>query len=48
VQPHTADLMTGKAEIDREEAEFVARKEARSAGAKSRGRFYRVFISWLF
>jgi amino acid transporter len=48
IKPHEADLFTGKAEIDREEAEFLAQKEARSDGAKSRGKFYRIFISWLF
>ena len=41
-----ADLWTGKAEIDREEEEFLARK---AASGKSEGSwFYRHFVSWLF
>ena len=47
----TADLFTGKAEIDQEEDEFLARKAAtRKTTTRSRNRWswvYRHFISWL-
>ncbi|KAL2872585.1 dicarboxylic amino acid permease agtA [Aspergillus lucknowensis] len=52
VLPHEADLYTGKDKIDREEAAYLAYKEAkRAAQGKSQNQanwFYRTFISWLF
>lgn len=42
------DLFEGKAEIDREEEEFLANKAARLQNSPKRGRFYKVFVSWLF
>ncbi|QKX64118.1 uncharacterized protein TRUGW13939_11291 [Talaromyces rugulosus] len=48
VAPHEADLWSGKDAVDREEAEFLARKaehEEKHAGANW---FYRTFVSWLF
>jgi len=46
VRPETADLFSGKDEIDREEAEFLAREAAtRGTGKRS---FYDRFVSWLF
>lgn len=48
VRPEKADFITGKAEIDREEAEFLARKEAMGKVQKKGGWFYRTFIGWLF
>ncbi|KAL9112340.1 MAG: hypothetical protein Q9227_003458 [Pyrenula ochraceoflavens] len=49
VTPLTADLYTGKDIIDREEAEFVARKQESMKGhLRGRGWFYRHFIGWLF
>ncbi|KAL9100081.1 MAG: hypothetical protein Q9163_004505 [Psora crenata] len=44
--PLTADFYTGKDIIDQEEAEFLAKKEARG-GASRGGWFYRKFIAWL-
>ncbi|KAF2430787.1 amino acid permease Dip5 [Tothia fuscella] len=48
VRPEEADLWSGKAEIDREEAEFLAEKEAMGKGSKDRGKFYKTYIGWLF
>jgi amino acid transporter len=48
VRPESADLFSGKDEIDQEEAEFLAEQAARGEGAKQRGRFYEKFIGWLF
>ena len=45
VKPHDADLWTGKDEIDREEAEYVAAMANREPVG---GWFYRTFLSWLF
>ncbi|KAF2397984.1 amino acid permease Dip5 [Trichodelitschia bisporula] len=47
VRPETADLWSGKAEVDREEAEFLARKEAAGRGRKG-GKFYKRAVGWLF
>lgn len=48
VRPHTADLYSGKKEIDDQEAEFLAQKAERKAMKGDRGgKFYRL-ISWLF
>ncbi|KLJ11986.1 hypothetical protein EMPG_09627 [Blastomyces silverae] len=48
VKPHEADLWTGKDKIDREEAEFLARKAAQTKKYERAGFFYRKFVSWLF
>ncbi|KAL2864091.1 amino acid permease/ SLC12A domain-containing protein [Aspergillus lucknowensis] len=48
VKPHNADLWSGKAAIDREEAEFVARKEIEDMHARGWKKFYKRFLSWLF
>ncbi|EDN02757.1 dicarboxylic amino acid permease [Histoplasma capsulatum] len=48
VKPHEADLWTGKDKIDREEAEFLARKAAQTKNYEKAGFFYRTFVSWLF
>ena len=48
VDPMTADLFTGKDEIDREEALYLARKEAETEKHNNAGWFYRTFVSWLF
>ncbi|EGE83765.2 hypothetical protein RJZ56_003407 [Blastomyces dermatitidis] len=48
VKPHEADLWTGKDKIDREEAEFLARKAAETKSYEKAGFFYRTFVSWLF
>lgn len=48
VNPYEADLWTGKDVIDREEAEFLARKAAQKDSRGGAGWFYRTFVSWLF
>ncbi|GAD91967.1 dicarboxylic amino acid permease [Paecilomyces variotii No. 5] len=48
VNPYEADLWTGKDAIDREEAEYEARKAAESEKHQQRNWVYRTFISWLF
>ncbi|PGH07292.1 AAT family amino acid transporter [Blastomyces parvus] len=48
VKPHEADLWSGKDRIDREEAEFLARKAAQTKNHEKAGVFYRTFVSWLF
>lgn len=48
VRPETADLFTGKDEIDREEQEYIARKMAESEGKKQRGKLYKNTIGYLF
>ncbi|CAG8884716.1 unnamed protein product [Penicillium nalgiovense] len=48
VDPMTADLFTGKDEIDREEALYLARKEAQAEKHNNANWFYRTFVSWLF
>ncbi|PGH36659.1 AAT family amino acid transporter [[Emmonsia] crescens] len=48
VNPHEADLWSGKDKIDREEAEFLARKAAEAKNYEKAGIFYRTFVSWLF
>lgn len=46
VKPHEADFYTGKDEIDREEAAFLAFKEAQ--GTKKGGSwFYKTFVAWI-
>ncbi|KAL2013600.1 hypothetical protein VTN00DRAFT_1125 [Thermoascus crustaceus] len=48
VKPEMADLWTGKEEIDREEAAFLARKATESGSKQQYNWFYRTFVSWLF
>lgn len=48
VDPATADLWSGKDEIDREEAAYVARKELEASKHSQSHWFYRTFVSWLF
>ncbi|KAJ0415316.1 amino acid permease/ SLC12A domain-containing protein [Aspergillus carlsbadensis] len=48
VKPHNADIWTGKAAIDREEAEFVARKQIEDLHATGWSKFYNRYVSWLF
>jgi yeast amino acid transporter len=53
IPAHEADLFSGKAEIDREEEEFLAEKARRDAEkvgkmGKKGSWFYRRFVSWLF
>ncbi|KAH7037691.1 amino acid permease [Microdochium trichocladiopsis] len=46
VKPHEMDFYSGKDIIDREEAEFLAQKEAK-AEKSAGGSFYKKWISWL-
>ncbi|KAK2870548.1 hypothetical protein FQN49_003114 [Arthroderma sp. PD_2] len=48
VRPEEADLWSGKEEIDREEAEFLAQEAAKREQNGDAGWFYRRFVSWLF
>jgi yeast amino acid transporter len=48
VRPETADLFTGKDVIDREEAEFLARKAEKTGRYSGANWFYRKFVGWLF
>lgn len=48
VKPEEADLWTGKEEIDREEAAYLARTAAESESKRQYNWFYRTFVSWLF
>ncbi|KAK2756506.1 hypothetical protein FQN54_005399 [Arachnomyces sp. PD_36] len=48
VNPHEADLWSGKAAIDRQEEEFLARQAEQQAHMKQANWFYRTFVSWLF
>ncbi|GFF28904.1 dicarboxylic amino acid permease [Aspergillus udagawae] len=48
VKPEEADLWSGKDEIDREEAEFLARQAMEEPTHKRGNWFYRTFVSWLF
>lgn len=48
IKPHNADIWTGKAAIDREEEEFVARKAVEDMHARGWKKFYNRFLSWLF
>ncbi|KAK7537145.1 dicarboxylic amino acid permease [Phyllosticta citribraziliensis] len=47
VRPETADLWSGKDEIDREEQEFLE-KEREHRKANNGGSFYERFVAWLF
>ncbi|KAJ5677598.1 Dicarboxylic amino acid permease [Penicillium maclennaniae] len=48
VTPENADLWSGKDEIDREEAAFLARKEAQAEKHADSNWFYQKCVSWLF
>lgn len=48
VDPLTADLWTGKDEIDREEALYLAQKDAQMEQHSQSNWFYQKFVSWLF
>lgn len=48
VKPEEADLWTGKEQIDREEAAFIAQHEAQMEKNAGSHWFYRKFVSWLF
>ncbi|KAJ5084127.1 Dicarboxylic amino acid permease [Penicillium alfredii] len=48
VEPATADLWTGKDAIDREEALFVAQRDAEMEKHSQSHWFYRKFVAWLF
>lgn len=48
VRPETADLFTGKDEIDRQEAAYVARRDAELEKHANSHWFYQKFVSWLF
>ncbi|KAJ5933686.1 Dicarboxylic amino acid permease [Penicillium verhagenii] len=48
VKPETADLWTGKDEIDREEAAYVAKREAEAQKHAQSHWIYQKFVSWLF
>ncbi|KAF2807222.1 uncharacterized protein BDZ99DRAFT_393001 [Mytilinidion resinicola] len=47
VRPMHADFYSGKAEIDAEEAEFLAQQAEKHQNPQG-GWFYRTFVSWLF
>ncbi|KAK8185198.1 AAT family amino acid transporter [Phyllosticta capitalensis] len=47
VRPETADLWSGKDEIDREEQEFLERERAWRQ-ENNGGKFYNRFVAWLF
>lgn len=47
IRPGMADMYGGKAEIDREEEEFLA-QQAMMQKNKKAGWFYRTFVGWLF
>ncbi|KAM5435791.1 amino acid transporter [Microsporum ferrugineum] len=48
VKAAEADLWSGKDEIDREEAEFLAQEAVKREQQGNAGWFYRRFVSWLF
>ncbi|KAM5465975.1 amino acid transporter [Microsporum audouinii] len=48
VKAAEADLWSGKDEIDREEAEFLAQEAAKREQQGDASWFYRRFVSWLF
>jgi yeast amino acid transporter len=49
VRPETADLFSGKARIDAEEDEFLAREQARKGAPETRWeRIYRLTLGWAF
>jgi amino acid transporter len=49
VKPHEADFYSGKAKIDREEAEFVAEQAAKKGGPETKlEKIYRLTLGWAF
>lgn len=49
IKPHEADLYSGKARIDKEEAEFVAGQEAKKGGPETKmEKIYRLTLGWAF
>ena len=49
VRPETADLHGGKARIDAEEAEFLARQQEKKGGPESKmEKIYRLTFGWAF
>lgn len=48
IKPHNADLFTGKAEIDREEAEFEAIQAIENANLSGWNKVYKKGLAWLF
>ncbi|TVY60661.1 Dicarboxylic amino acid permease [Lachnellula suecica] len=49
IKPEEADLYTGKARIDAEEAEFLANEAAKKGGPETTGeRIYRLTLGWAF
>ena len=48
IKPHNADIWTGKAEIDREEAEYVAMIAIEEQNLSGWKKVYRKSLAWLF
>ncbi|KGO39926.1 Amino acid/polyamine transporter I [Penicillium expansum] len=48
VKPHNADIWTGKAEIDREEAEYTAMMAIEDQNLSGWNKVYRKSLAWLF
>jgi amino acid transporter len=48
IKPHNADIWTGKAEIDREEAEYVAMMAIQDQHLSGWNKVYRKSLAWLF
>lgn len=48
VTPETADLFSGKDEIDRQEAAYLAQRDAKIEKHAQSHWFYQKFVSWLF
>jgi len=49
IRPEAADLYSGKARIDAEEAEYLAKEAAKKGGPETKGeKLYRVTLGWLF
>jgi amino acid transporter len=49
IKPGEADMYSGKARIDREEAEYLAQEAAKKGGPETTGeKIYRLTLGWLF
>lgn len=48
ITPHTADLLTGKAAVDRDEEICAAEDAAKKQNSRGKGLIYRTYVSWLF
>jgi amino acid transporter len=49
IRPEDADMYSGKARIDREEAEYLAQEAAKKGGPETKGeKIYRLTLGWLF